>query len=112
VPELVERHGLMLEKQKLENGKVRVTFRLSQIIWADRIALVGDFNDWAKDSHFLEQTHIDMDWHITLDLEPRRSYRFRYLVNGEEWMDDDRADGYEPNPFGGFDSIVDTGEDD
>jgi len=101
----------MLDKQKLENGKVRVTFRLSRYIWADRIALVGDFDNWNKDSHLLRQTHNDMDWHITLDLEPGRSYHFRYLVNGEEWMDDDHADSYEANPFGGFDSIVDTGED-
>jgi 1,4-alpha-glucan branching enzyme len=107
----MERCGLMLDKERLENGRVRVTFRLSQYIWADHIALVGDFNDWNEHSHLLQQTHNDMDWHITLDLEPDRSYYFRYLVNDEEWMDDDHADRYEANPFGGFDSIVNTGED-
>jgi 1,4-alpha-glucan branching enzyme len=100
----------MLEKEKLDDGKVRVTFRLSETIWADHIALAGDFNGWNQSSHLLQQTHGDRDWHITLDLKPDRTYRFRYLVNDEEWMDDDRADGYEANPFGGFDSIVDTRE--
>jgi 1,4-alpha-glucan branching enzyme len=98
----------MLEKERLEDGRVRVTFRLSQYIWADHISLVGDFNHWDEHRHTLRQTHNDMDWHISLDLEPNREYHFRYLVNGEEWMDDDHADRYEPNPFGGFDSIVDT----
>jgi hypothetical protein len=41
-------------------------------------------------------------------LEANNSYRFRYLVDGEEWMDDDHADGYEANVFGGFDSVVST----
>jgi 1,4-alpha-glucan branching enzyme len=100
----------MLDKEKLEDGKVRVTFRLSQYIWADHIALVGDFNEWNRYSHLLQQTHSDMDWHIALDLRADRTYHFRYLLNDEEWMDDDRADGYEANPFGGFDSIVDTGD--
>jgi 1,4-alpha-glucan branching enzyme len=98
----------MLEKEPLANGCVRVTFRVSQDIWADDIALVGEFNNWDTHTHLLSQTSADKDWHIALDLETGRSYRFRYLVNGEEWMDDDHADGYTPNPYGGFDSIVRT----
>jgi hypothetical protein len=41
-----EGNTLMLEKETLDNGMVRVTFRVSYEIWADRIALVGEFNDW------------------------------------------------------------------
>jgi hypothetical protein len=47
-------------------------------------------------------------WHISVVMPANRTYRFRYLVNGKEWMDDDHADAYEANPFGGFDSIVFT----
>jgi len=98
----------MLQKEPLGDGYVRVTFRVSHYIWADDIALVGEFNDWDAHSHPLHQTRDDREWHISVVLEADRAYRFRYLVNGEEWMDDDRADGYEPNPFGGFDSVVFT----
>jgi 1,4-alpha-glucan branching enzyme len=98
----------MLAKETLENGNVRVTFRVSHYIWADSITLVGEFNDWNAQSHPLHQTRDDGEWHISLVLPVKRTYRFRYLVNGEEWMDDDHADGYEPNPFGGFDSVVFT----
>lgn len=98
----------MLEKEPLVNGRVRVTFRVSRHIWADHIALVGDFNGWNTRSHFLQQTHDDEDWHISLELEADRSYRFRYIVDGEDWIDDDHADGCEPNPYGGFDSVVCT----
>jgi 1,4-alpha-glucan branching enzyme len=98
----------MLEKEPLADGTVRVTFRVSHYIWAGSIALVGEFNGWDATSHRLHQTRDDGEWHISLVLQPERRYRFRYLVNGEEWMDDDHADGYEPNPFGGFDSVVST----
>ena len=98
----------MLNKEPLENGYVRVTFRVSHYIWADGIALVGEFNDWDPQSHPMRQTRDDGEWHISLVLKARNSYRFRYLVDGKEWMDDDHADSYEPNPFRGFDSVVTT----
>jgi 1,4-alpha-glucan branching enzyme len=98
----------MFEKESLDNGHVRITFRVSHYIWADSITLVGEFNDWDVRSHPLQRTRDDGEWHISLVLEANRSYRFRYLVDGKEWMDDDHADGYEANPFGGFDSVVST----
>jgi 1,4-alpha-glucan branching enzyme len=96
----------MLEKAPAENGYVSVTFRVSHYIWADSIALVGDFNGWDVHSHPLHRTREDGEWHITVALPVDRKYRFRYLVDGKEWMDDDHPDGCEPNPFGGFDSVV------
>lgn len=98
----------MIEKQPLDNGKVRVTFRLSEHIWADRIALVGEFNDWDTATHCLHQSRDSADWHITLELEAGRRYRFRYVVDESTWMDDDHADDCAPDPYGGFDSIVCT----
>jgi 1,4-alpha-glucan branching enzyme len=98
----------MLEKQDLPNGHVRVTFILSPEIWADSIALVGEFNGWDPHTLLLHQSHRDEGWSVTLELETNRSYRFRYLVDGSEWMDDDRCDGCEPNVYGSFDSVVRT----
>jgi 1,4-alpha-glucan branching enzyme len=98
----------MLKKEVLVNNKVRVTFEVSRHIWADRITLVGDFNNWDAHSHLLQQTRDDEDWHISVELEVGRSYRFRYLVDGWQWMDDDKADGYETNPYGGVDCVVYT----
>ncbi|GAB4542218.1 MAG: hypothetical protein Kow0063_33920 [Anaerolineae bacterium] len=54
----------------------------------------------------MQQTRLDADWHITLELEMGHAYHFRYLVDGEHWMDDDQADGYELSPDGGVDSVV------
>jgi 1,4-alpha-glucan branching enzyme len=98
----------MLEKKTQDNGMVRVTFRVSEHIWADCIALVGEFNNWDTHSHRLRQTGSDGEWQISLELQTGCSYRFHYLVDGNEWMDDDRADSSEPNIDGGFDSVVCT----
>lgn len=40
-------------------------------------------------------------------LDAGRRYLFRYLAAGEHWFNDDAADDYEPNGFGGSDSVVD-----
>jgi 1,4-alpha-glucan branching enzyme len=98
----------MIKKQGLGDGHVRVTFCVSHEIWADSIALVGEFNDWDPHSLLLQQSRADAEWSVTIELDPGHSYRFRYLVNGEEWMDDDHCDGSEPNLYGTFDSVVRT----
>ncbi|MSP13042.1 MAG: glycoside hydrolase family 13 [Chloroflexi bacterium] len=76
------------------NQQVLVTFELPDSIWAEHIALVGDFNNWNPITHSLVQTHRNENWHITLCLEPGRSYRFRYLIDNEEWVNDPDADKY------------------
>ena len=96
----------MLKKEKLSNGKIKVTFRISECVWADHINLVGEFNNWDTQSHPLKQSSGDACWHISIDLEAHRAYRFRYLVDGKSWMNDDHADRYEGNAFGTSDSIV------
>jgi 1,4-alpha-glucan branching enzyme len=32
-------------------GVARVTFTLPDSVWADRVYLVGDFNQWSRTSH-------------------------------------------------------------
>ncbi len=87
-------------------GYVTVVFELPACIWADRIFLVGDFNDW--------QTHVtpfiqgrDGVWRAVLELPAGRQYQFRYLVDGE-WQTDYHADGWVENPYGSVNSVVDT----
>jgi hypothetical protein len=48
----------------------------------------------------------DGTFSVTVKLEPGRAYRFRYLIDGTRWENDWRADRYEPNSFGGDDSVV------
>lgn len=81
----------------------RVTFRLTADVQS--ASLVGDFNLWNPAVTPLERTE-DGAFGVTLALESGRPYRFRYLVDGEQWLNDDTADGWVPNQFGSADSII------
>jgi 1,4-alpha-glucan branching enzyme len=93
------------KRSSLNKGKVIVTFEIPGSIWAERINLVGDFNDWDQESLPFRQNR-EGNWEIELELEAGRGYRFRYLLDGEHWRDDWHADSYAPNPYGSHDSII------
>jgi hypothetical protein len=46
------------------------------------------------------------NWHIELELQRGREYRFRYLIDGDFWGHDWHADRHAPSPDGGYDSII------
>lgn len=96
----------MIRKRHSPNpGKVIVIFEIPGTIWAERINLVGDFNNWDQESLPFQRGHAG-NWQVELELDVGREYRFRYLLDGEHWRDDWHADKYAPHPYGGFDSIL------
>jgi Glycogen recognition site of AMP-activated protein kinase len=84
---------------------VDVTFTLPAEVQAESVALCGDFNQWSPDDIHLERDR-DGTWRTTVALEPGRTYRYRYLLDGERWENAPQADGYVPNPYGSVDSVV------
>lgn len=99
----------MIYKEPLPDGQhVAVTFELPSAIWAERVTLVGDFNNWDSTSDEMRQARSDGNWRITLILETGRQYQFRYLVNGRDWHNDWHADQYAPNEYGTDNSVLVT----
>jgi 1,4-alpha-glucan branching enzyme len=98
----------MIKKEPTEKkGRVLVTFGLPSSIWAERVNLVGEFNDWDTTATPMSRSRADADWKVSVELEAGRRYRFRYLVDGKEWLNDWHADDYVENPHGSDDSVVD-----
>src|SRR3954465_16019759 len=93
-------------KRGAGGGSVEVTFEVHPALNAQRANLCGDFNDWNNDANPM-QRRDDGGFTVTLQLEPGRSYRFRYLLDGERWENDWAADDYVRNEYGGDDSLVD-----
>ena len=84
---------------------VSVTFSIPARSDIATAAIVGDFNGWsATDAPMRREDDV---FTRTLGLRPGRRYRFKYLVNGDQWENDWAADDYEPNYAGGDDSVVD-----
>jgi 1,4-alpha-glucan branching enzyme len=99
----------MITKEPQSDGKhMRVTFELPSSIWAERVNLVGDFNDWDTARDEMHQSRADGAWRITLTLSTGREYQFRYLVNGRDWHNDWHADRYTSNQYGTDNSVVKT----
>jgi hypothetical protein len=82
-----------------------VTFTLAHSgLDGHRVAVVGDFNGWDPGATPMDRE--DGAYTATVTLAPGR-YRFRYLSEDGAWFNDDAADDYEPNEYGGQDSVLD-----
>jgi len=92
-------------KPAAEGSSVDVTFILPAEVQADSVVLCGEFNEWSADNIRLERGS-DGSWRATVALEPGRSYRYRYLLDGERWENGWQTDGYVPNSYGSDDSVV------
>lgn len=96
---------MISKRQSTNPDKVLVTFSIPGTIWAGRINLVGDFNNWDQESlPFLHNRRGD--WVIELELDAGREYRFRYLLDGAEWRDEFQADKFVRNKYGTHDSVI------
>ncbi|NJP05640.1 MAG: glycoside hydrolase family 13 [Chloroflexaceae bacterium] len=96
----------MIKKELSNPGKVRITFMMPAGIWAETIHLVGDFNGWSVTATPMRLN--EYGWSVSLELDAGKAYQYRYLINGSEWYNDWRADRYEPNEYGGDNSVVVT----
>lgn len=87
--------------------RVRFTVPKEAVSEAETVCVMGEFNDWSRDATPMKR-RTNGDFSVTLDLEKGRSYRFRYLIDGCVYENDWKADRYEPNPYGGEDSVVEV----
>lgn len=101
----------MIEKKPTKDKKkILVIFELPSNMWAERVNLVGSFNDWDTTATPMRRNRSDANWKTSLELDVGKRYRFRYLVDGEEWLNDWHADDHTENPYGSYDSIVDLSD--
>lgn len=98
----------MLKKQYLKSKDVcKVTFYTAPELEAEKVYLVGDFNEWSETATPMEPLK-DGRFKVTIDLPKDTRFQFRYLVNNSEWHNDSEADQYVPNPFSGDNSVVEV----
>lgn len=96
----------MLKKSYSKTGKIcRVTFKCNNEEQADSAVLAGEFNGWSLDENPMKKLK-DGSFSATISLPPGYSYRFRYVLDGGVWINDDAADSYAPNEYGEENSVV------
>ena len=79
----------------------KVTFGLSkkEADGASGVNLVGEFNRWNKSATEIVKMKSG-DFKIVLPLKKGRAYQFRYLIDGNRWINDSKADSYIPGGVG------------
>lgn len=98
----------MLTKKYTKDKKTcKVTFALPQEVTATSVELHGEFTEWEKAPKKMRR-YKDGNFKVSVTLDAGKSYRFRYLLDGERWENDWQADAYAKNEFGTEDSIVEV----
>ena len=95
-------------KQHHENGtKCTVTFRLLREMAknARNVTIVGDFNGWDESKSPMTRL-ANGDFVITMELESKREFSFRYLIDGHRWVNDWYADKFVRNAKGSKYSVI------
>ena len=96
----------MLKKSYSKTGTVcRVTFKYENEEQAISAVLAGEFNDWSLDQTPMKKLK-DGSFSVTLSLPAGQIYRFRYVLDGNVWVNDSQADGYTPNEYGEANSVL------
>lgn len=95
----------MITKTPRKDGLVAICLYTEPLPEAESVQIVASFDDWdaqpmrrLKDGRFMAMRF----------LPPGARHEFRYLVNGDTWINDPEAESYSPNPYGSDNCVVTT----
>lgn len=63
------------------------------------VHLAGEFNGWSTSAWIMSDADRDGVWTLTVPLETGRSYQYKYVVNGTEWVTDPWAEATDPDNY-------------
>ena len=96
----------MIKKEYSKTGRAcKVTLELPAEVGAKTASILGEFNEWSGEATPMKRRK-DGSFTATVSLKPGNQYRFRYLLDGEHWTNDDQADAYLPNQYGSEDAVL------
>ena len=75
---------------------------------AQRVTLVGDFNDWDPQATPLRRSPSGGAWSTAVELRPGR-HRYAFVIDGEQWIADPAAPPAPDDDFGTPGSVVTVG---
>lgn len=94
----------MLKKKYFKTkDECEVTFEVENEV-AQSVELVSDANGWQPVK--MSKRRKDGIYYAKMRLPNQGQLQFRYLVDGQTWLNDSAADAYVANEFGGENSVV------
>lgn len=97
----------MITKTLRKDDTVQVCFYTEALPEAESVHLVGSFDAWDSKAHAMRRLK-DGRFMAIKRFELNCRHEYRYLVNGEMWINDAEAESYTPNPYGSDNCVVTT----
>lgn len=100
---------MAIKKQYSKDKNIcQVTFTLSKEILENfnEICVVGDFSNWDPHRYKFSHKHSDGSSSIEVVLEAGKEYQFRYLCDGQTWLNEPEADKQVRTHYGGSENSV------
>ena len=91
---------MSLKKQFLKSKPVcKVTFLMDKetVNGASKVELLGEFNNWNTAEPVSMKKLKNGSFKAIIDLPTEKEYQFKYLLDGEKWVNDESADKYVNN---------------
>lgn len=73
---------------------------------ASSVHLVGDFSSWNTSEYEMRRTSPDGPWEITVRLKKDQMYVYNFVIDGEKWIPDPKAEANIDDGFGGLGSLL------
>lgn len=81
--------------------KVKFSFSVEN---AETIEILGLNSDWKN--AIIMSKKKDGTFSADVNLPKETRHEFKYLVNDTEWVNEPEADSFEPNNYGGSNSVI------
>ena len=94
---------MSISKKLLKSKPVcKVTFRIPKDNAHEfaKASVLGDFNDWNASANPMKKIKKDGSFSLTVDLETGKDYQFKYLLDGNYWMNENDADRQATTHYG------------
>jgi serine protease AprX len=72
---------------------------------AEQVSIAGDFNGWNP-AHTNFKKFTDGIWRVEMAAPSAGQYRYKFVVNRQQWIDDPANLMKEPDSFGGLNSVL------
>jgi len=87
---------------RVESGKILFFYHNDT---TERVMLAGDFNDWNANQTRFNKTANGI-WRAEIDSPPPGRHYYKFVVDGDRWMDDPSNGLKVPDNYGGFNSVL------
>jgi len=92
------------EPEASDGEDIEVTFELEDEE-AEKVSLVGAFNDWNKDKTPMKKE--ENIWKCTVSLKPGK-HEYQFVINETDWVVDPKSEKNVKNKYEGTNSVIEV----